>query len=245
MKKDMFKIIVERPRVGGAPIKGKKRRQGWNRDIENAPLKESMRKTAALGAAKELNENLAPLIRYIRSNVGRPWNDVFSEICKYIDLSHTVKRHVRQHLDHMVATKTFLRDGNVWESSRYESVVSEHWTFERFYVHPETGLLCKSKHVPPPWKIKKDRTDLFWIKTKKGQPRKALALWKGIWYECEVKDLPKEGIICVRDVLTGSVYWSNIVNWYRNEFWGNKDRVYCSSKKSASSKLIKQYSGTK
>lgn len=243
MKEDMFKIIVERPRVGGSPIKGKKRRQGWNRDIEDAPLRESMKKTAALGDPKELNENLAPLYRFLQSSVGRPWDDVFSEICKNIDLSHTVKRHVRQHLDSMVSTKTFVKDGKVWESKGYETVVSEHWYGgPRYYVHPETRLLCTSKKVKPSWmEEKKERTDLHWLPTKRGHPRKALALWKGVWYECEVKPLPgkDDGIHCSHDRLTGNTYWSNASHWYRNEFWN--ERVYCSAKKSAAKKLIREH----
>ena len=45
-----------------------------------------------------LNENLAPLRRYLHAQIGRPWNKVFSEICAGIDRRNTVQQHIHQHI---------------------------------------------------------------------------------------------------------------------------------------------------
>ena len=75
MRPDMYKVIVERPR------RGKRTRPlaiRFRNDLES-PAHLSMR---AVYDHRELNENLNPLRRYLRAQVGRPWSKVFSEICE-------------------------------------------------------------------------------------------------------------------------------------------------------------------
>ena len=50
------------------------------------------------GGLKLLNENLAPLRRYLERQVGRPWDKVYSEIAEGLRVASTVQRHVRDHL---------------------------------------------------------------------------------------------------------------------------------------------------
>ena len=102
MRWDMFKIIVERPRRYGPG--------GWtrgrpHRDVENAPSHEGIRRRYSDYERKELNENLAPLRRYLVRQVGRPWNKVFGEICQHLRNDNTVQEHVRLHLDDFVSTQ--------------------------------------------------------------------------------------------------------------------------------------------
>ena len=54
------------------------------------------------GHTKWLNEHLGPLRRYLDSQVGRPWDKVFSEICAHIDRSSAVQDHVRDHVAGML-----------------------------------------------------------------------------------------------------------------------------------------------
>jgi hypothetical protein len=75
MRWDMFKIIVERPRRYGLG--------GWTRgrpprNVQDAPCYEGMRRRYSDYERKELNENLAPLRRYLVRQVGRPWNKIFA-----------------------------------------------------------------------------------------------------------------------------------------------------------------------
>src|SRR6202047_4117718 len=99
MRGDMPKVIVERPRRGGG-----RARKGRARPFEELPGKEGMRRRYVLsGDRKELNENLAPLRRYLERQVGRPWNKVYSEIARQFHADSTVQQHVRGHLRDFVA----------------------------------------------------------------------------------------------------------------------------------------------
>lgn len=141
-------MIVERPRWGRA-VAGKK--PGRTRalvDDNGEPIK-------AKGAreprgreqkTKGLNETLNPLKRYLASNVGRPWNKVYSEISEHLKPTSTVQQHVRDHLKDFVATSTRMKGGVVVVTPRFggERALSDDWCL--YYVHPRTGLLRKNEH---------------------------------------------------------------------------------------------------
>ena len=60
---------------------------------------------------KWLSENLAPLRRFLRRRLGRPWNDVHSEICAQIGVRSAVQKHVLDHLRHYVELHPILVAG--------------------------------------------------------------------------------------------------------------------------------------
>lgn len=137
MRQDMFKVIVERERRGGG-----RERKGRKKDFDDLPKKEGMRRAHA--DRKSLNENLAPLKRFLNKAVGRPWNNVFSEICEHINVNSTVQQHVRQHIFDFVHNKDIrIEDsGKVTYRLRYGGAYIELW-HGSLYVHPRTGILCK------------------------------------------------------------------------------------------------------
>src|SRR5262245_57603479 len=111
MREDMAKVIVERPRHKGwawARPKGYKRR--LTRYGGDAPTREGI-KQPWMNGKKFLNEHLGPLRRYLDSQVGRPWDKVFSEICAHIDRSSAVQDHVRDHVADYVAINVILING--------------------------------------------------------------------------------------------------------------------------------------
>lgn len=138
MRADMFKVIVERPR-GWKNLRGPA--NSCRNDFES-PIFMGMRVGYGYRA---LNENLAPLRRFLESQVGRPWNKVYSEICETIDTRSTVKQHILQHVEDFVATHTWRQEDSIW-------CVSKHWsepmplshTRQRLYVDPKSGLLRKN-----------------------------------------------------------------------------------------------------
>src|SRR5258708_15065697 len=94
MREDMAQVIVERPR-----LHGHNSRKGRDRDWDALPSQEGMRRPHKLsGNWKELNENLAPLRRYLERQVGRPWDKVYSEIAERLRADSAVRQHVRYHL---------------------------------------------------------------------------------------------------------------------------------------------------
>lgn len=130
MRADMFKVIVERPRWGHRTA-GKLRTPRDDRTW--MPFSRGHQ-------TKELNENLAPLARYLRSNVGRPWNKVFSEICAGLSVRSAVQKHVRDHLQHLVELDVHERGGKLY-ARRYLERELTRGHRDCLYVCPRTGLL--------------------------------------------------------------------------------------------------------
>jgi hypothetical protein len=128
---------------------------------------------------KGLNENLAPLKRYLAKQVGRPWDKVYSEIRERIPGS-AVGLHVLDHVYGFVARDVFYENG----------VLSEKWRFggtipvEGLYVHPRTGILRVTKpkarrswwsnraseqdldFIPLDWPEAFEKIDGFWFRVR-------------------------------------------------------------------------------
>ncbi|MES2441471.1 MAG: hypothetical protein V4574_01460 [Pseudomonadota bacterium] len=138
MRADMFKVIVERPRLGRAwaqPIKLKRSRDqgikfiGLKRHLHIHPVRQ-----------KGFNENLRPLVRFLRARRGCRWDDVFSEICAHLDTGSTVKMHVRMHLkDFVMFGIARGRHGEWMHDGRV--IVRERVRWRRFFVDPDDGVL--------------------------------------------------------------------------------------------------------
>jgi hypothetical protein len=145
MRSDMFEVIVERPRVD--PWRGhtKGRRQEPRRQQEG-----SVREPMSRGrGSKCLNENLAPLRRFLLSRVGRPWDAVRSEICALLTPRSAVQKHVLDHVKQMVEENAVLIDGRAHHSGghRHGSLIQpSRWG--GFYVCPRTGALRLAERRP-------------------------------------------------------------------------------------------------
>jgi hypothetical protein len=111
-------------------------RHAAKRDPENAMAIRSMRRLAQVSRRKHqkfLNENLAPLRRFLHQSVGRPWNDVYSEISQHIRLSSAVQFHILQHIGDFVE-----RNSNDFNS---------YWR-RPLWVDPADGILKRRAHNP-------------------------------------------------------------------------------------------------
>lgn len=146
MRADMAKVLVERPRLGSRmrsrPAKGYWK--SYRRAIEagdSPPAREGIK--ASYGARKHFNEHLGPLRRFLNSNVGRPWNNIHSEICERIDRGNVVQNHILTHLYDYVVTQVLLIDGipcHAEGSHNYGDPIDATWR-DRWYVCPKSGLL--------------------------------------------------------------------------------------------------------
>lgn len=142
MREDMCKVIVERPRRGSRMRTREGRRYRASEDV--AP-KIGMKQGYV--NRKWLNENLAPLKRWLESQANRPWDKVYAELCGNIDRRNTVQEHIFAHIDNFVERETWLRDGKVFVLTRWGrelQVVDE--SNATLYVHPITGVLLKNRH---------------------------------------------------------------------------------------------------
>jgi hypothetical protein len=147
MRDDMFKVIVERPRcVNSNAYKGDGRPF---RNKEDGPTRLGMKK--GYSDRKWLNENLAPLKRFLGKQVNRPWDKVYSEIRESIDSRSTVKQHILQHLEDFVAIQTRweedCRGGRVLVRERRWSgrFVPLEDARQELFVHPLTRILLSNR----------------------------------------------------------------------------------------------------
>lgn len=136
MRPDMYKVIVERPRRGG----DRRCERPTPSDLEDSPRHESLRSRHR--DRKWLNENLAPLRRFLASQVGRPWDTVYAELCAGIDRRNTVQQHIHAHIEQFVAIRVTERDGALYVEHDWRApmALSETWA-PTLYVDPTSGLL--------------------------------------------------------------------------------------------------------
>jgi hypothetical protein len=168
MRRDMAKVIVERPRPGSSRHVPRrfarldpKRIPLTDDDLDPFPSRLGHRRAARLaGDGKRLNENLSPLRRFLFKQAGRPWDKVWSEISAHVRADSTVQQHVRDHIQDFVAYRTFLRNGQVIvATSRFggpRALANLPWL--ALYVDPRTGLLCRNKGYRTGWHRRTGRT---------------------------------------------------------------------------------------
>jgi hypothetical protein len=94
---------------------------------------------------KGLSDHISPLRRYLRSQVGRSWNDVYSELCLQLDTSTMTGQHVFQHVWDYVERHVEIIDGIVYrkpyQDPRWDRLDTKYG--DRFYIDPDTRILCQ------------------------------------------------------------------------------------------------------
>lgn len=149
MRSDMLRVIAaRRSRQGGAC---RKPRPTTARIMEEADVDGEgvllerhasyIRPHVLSYRNKNPNEDLSPLKRFLRTNLGRPWDDVMSEICAHFDSRSPVHRRVLKYLDRLVLKEVVIESGKIFrvDLSRGGGV----WPMRpgMMYVDPGTGLL--------------------------------------------------------------------------------------------------------
>jgi hypothetical protein len=178
MRDDMAKVIVERPRYGrGFKFPRASVRSGKRPLLEDLTRREGIRRPWS-GNRKSLNENLSPLRRYLRSQVGRPWDKVYGDICQRINRDSAVQLHVWQHLVEYVCTNPHVIRGDVRSGRLFG-----RWGFA-FFVDPRTGRLRENRqygrrHGHPTQMPPTDRIVV--------NDRVEYRLLDGIWYEVQLE----------------------------------------------------------
>lgn len=189
MREDMAKVITERPRSGGgikAP-KGENRR--WNKiPDDEKPYKERggvrFKWKARWQDEKEFGEHLGPLKRFALSCVGRKWDDVYSEVCKYIDKGNVVQNHILTHLYQFIERNVTMIDGKPYHSDYpFTPIAGSYYVT---YVNPDTGIIECSPSRKKYRRKQRRRVDVIKIT----EDRFYMKDSNGIWYECWTKPTP-------------------------------------------------------
>lgn len=148
MRSDMHKVIVERERLGSrGPYRGSRRKQA---SLAELPSKEGIRRRHLLHRdVKQLNENLGPLRKYLRKQVGRSWNAVYRDISAELRATSAVKQHVRDHLwDYVERHVTLGPKGEVFGPPHHHRSSFPRLLPGKLFVHPRSGVL----KVVKPWR---------------------------------------------------------------------------------------------
>ena len=223
MRKDMQKVLTERERYGSsAPNRkvGKKvRAHDVTEDYDEQPKRLS-RKHVYGGRRKGFTDVLGPLRRFLRSNVGRPWNKVYGEIREHMDDRSLTGLHLFQHLSWEVELEVEEReDGKVYPVRRnyYGGPV------RGFYVHPRTGLLRwapERRYQGPEPKDERPRVRI--------SDTEAYVKVAGIWYRAvyEVLDAPPQSVAA-----HGAPEWL----WYRE----GRRWLHCIGKKQCGARELR------
>jgi len=190
MRKDMARVIVERPRIlDGIGRKGR------SRPLEDLPKQQGMRRAQhERGGYKSLNENLAPLRRYLERQVGRPWDKVYSEISEGLRVTSVVQQHVRDHVKEFVAIRPRRGIRSVYRVLQERDGKPALW-HQPLYVDPNDGILKRTDRLPEE-KARRRRA----AERRRQKPMaervaiaadRELRLIHGVWYELTLAPMPK------------------------------------------------------
>jgi hypothetical protein len=133
MRKDMDKLVAKVVRNTRYI-----RRPGRTpRTEDDLPMRQSMSAGHGIGVYNTVN-NSAPLNRWLHSQVGRKWSQVFAELCRAFDTRSNVGKAVRDYVADTVRTAVFEEDGQLMYRSTWGNCFSVEG---ELYVDPSSGLL--------------------------------------------------------------------------------------------------------
>jgi hypothetical protein len=170
MRSDMPKVVTE-----------PSRRRGWGfgptrtaRRLTKDEFDKDDHGATRIGHRNDKDSGilLGPIRRYLRKQLGRPWDDVYSDICTVFDKRMDTTRRVLRDILYLVETHTFLLNGRVYAQPVYG------WNLVRgFYVHPVSGLLCWSSESRTRWPSDPKPVDTIEL-----DKTHTLSRTNGIWY---------------------------------------------------------------
>ena len=163
MRDDMKKVLVTTPRIGSRwkndDVK-QLRNKKPSEEGDNMPSRMGMKpRLKKYSDRKQLNEYLNPLIRYLTSNCGRPWDKVYSEIREKNPKGNAVSEHIYEHLFDYVCTNPIYKDNKVYVE-RWGSLQELYKPYS-FYVD-DYGILRQPRRSRP--KRKQPKKDYIVVK---------------------------------------------------------------------------------
>ena len=189
----MYKVIVERPRGGASWAPRVKSRHDPVPDRTFVGMRRAAKEQTA--HTKYFNDHLGPLRRYLWKQRGRPWSQVYSEICATLDPRHTVKQHVLEHIqDFIIVRVSISRDGSWLGHGCYGWARPLETCHHGLYVDPvdgkvkETAAYRRSLGLPERrnWRNNRPVDKQRVILDDKTELRRI----RGIWYRVEFEAYP-------------------------------------------------------
>jgi hypothetical protein len=263
MRPDMNRVVTERPRAGPRLKDRKGESKKYQKEMSgefDSPRKEKIREKwrKHYNDGKRFTDVLGPLYGYLLKQVGRHWDDVYSEICEHLPANTNQGSHIRDHVWGFVEKDVMMFGGIPHQRNLYGWKRSEQYEWSplrnyskrpyALYIHPDTGILSKWKE-PAQKKEKKKKTLGDILKTS----LEAYVKKDGVWYfvefkeyefSCKVPGVYKKNFLGVpeqvyenrykKDALQGTL----IAGGDASRLYGRS--IYCFRKRSANSNEIKK-----
>jgi hypothetical protein len=136
-------VVTERPRRGHEqPSKKWGRRLNkseYELDDHGATGAPIARRRQYASNWKQFSDLLGPLRRYLRAQVGRPWDKVWSEITQTLDSRSLTGQHIFDHIRWEVEQEAWIgADGRLYHKRQWSSIE----LVSGLFVHPASGILC-------------------------------------------------------------------------------------------------------
>ncbi|MCU0544706.1 MAG: hypothetical protein MUE44_21485 [Oscillatoriaceae cyanobacterium Prado104] len=179
------RIIIERPRGGWRSslkkVTGNKKYLEEITDIARTDGLLTPYLIKPRNKTKWFSDCLGPLKRWLLSHAGQHWDDVYSKLGTILDTTTLSGQHILSHLWQYVERNVELIDGVPYRKScSYPYPIGG--SYDRLYVHPETGILCLAERIP---KQQKQKPDDFLFVDAYHYYRKI----DDLWYAIELADL--------------------------------------------------------
>ena len=200
MRPDFNKVLVENARIGHSMNFGQHRKiKAFNTKDEDGNLtggREGMKvRHKYVGNTKKFNENLGPLLGWLRQSVGKNWNKQYSELRQQFDARSVINNHILQHLFQYVELHCRVIDGKVMAAMKYSSTgyVPVKESNVEFYVCPKDGTLKFNNRLTrnARYKLQTKAKEVAEAKlTRQIDASNVLHLINGIWFHFQLADLP-------------------------------------------------------
>lgn len=176
MRSDMKDVIIDTYRHKILARRGKTPNDPEQLDTGRV----SMRRHVHLnGEMANFGDRIGPLRRFLRSRVGRKWDDVYKEVCEMADSRGIRGHHLREHLSYEVV---IAKNGFDTSGTPLQPNGRTYWQY--FYVLD--GVLCESLRKPRSRGTKESKiielNGKFYYK------------YEDIWYEVRKEPIVKEPI---------------------------------------------------
>lgn len=191
------------------------------------------------------------LRRVLMGNVGRPWDEVYSEICEQADSRNFIGHRIREAIDTLVEKNCYIDEDGVVRDDHDYKVGGMFWR-PVLFVHPETGLLekmdCRRRY-----RKEKPPQTVFFMEGHRYHKH------DGIWYRVEMEHVSKANnywgyrtynLYGVNDAFKAHIdpgppkgaryhYFSINDSLYKKYGYDNGNLWYCKKKEQASKGEIK------
>ena len=199
MREDMYKVVINRPRYASRYATKTKLRYLTGHDLPHRVTGKQILRYKKKAITKYFSDHVMPLKRYLFSQRGRKWDDVFSEICAQLDTGSTVKMHVHEHIDGFIMRKVRVDEhGQFWASDGYKPEGPSRWRTD-LYVCPLDGRIKETKELlaelgqtsaREKYRRRRKKTSSLKNSFRRLSDTEFLVLCKNIWFRFELTAPP-------------------------------------------------------